>query len=60
MKIETLDRAAIDRLLKAGWTIRTAGLYEPDHAPKGTRFARAQYTRTLVRFVRLIPPRGEA
>lgn len=50
-KLTQLDVAI---LLFHGWSIHGAGLYEPDHAPRGTLFA-IYPPRGLLR---LVPPRS--
>lgn len=45
MKFETITRNDVIELLEQGYKLTNAGLYEPDHAPKGTRFV-------------IYPPRG--
>ena len=55
-KYQTIGRKEIIQLLAQGYSLRPAGLYEPEHAPCGTKFVHAQYSQTITRFVRLIPP----
>lgn len=58
-KYKTISRSEYKTLLDTGHTIKPAGLYEPDHAPKGTRFAHAELSPSIVRFVRITPPKGK-
>jgi hypothetical protein len=37
-KYQTMTRDQAESLRAKGYTFTGAGLYEPDHAPKGTRF----------------------
>jgi hypothetical protein len=50
---ERLTRDDLAKLLKEGWTFKGASLYEPDHAPKGTRFA----VYAPIGLIRLTPPK---
>lgn len=50
----TLSRAEFEARLAAGQQFRGAGLYEADHAPKGTEFVHVQLTRTLSVYKRRI------
>jgi len=38
VKYPTITQKELGALLERGWKYKGAGLYEPDHAPKGTIF----------------------
>jgi hypothetical protein len=52
MKYKTISRSEFERRRAAGETFTPAGLYEPDHAPKGTEFVLVQLAPGLTRFMR--------
>lgn len=55
-KYPEISRDQYKSLLDSGHEIKPAGLYEPDHAPKGTKFAHAKLSSTITKFVRINPP----
>jgi len=59
-KFPEISRDEYKRLLDSGHVIKPAGLYEPEHAPKGTKFAHAKLSPNITRFVRIHPPDKKA
>ena len=55
-KYPEISRDQYRALIDSGHTIKPAGLYEPDHAPKDAKFAHAKLSPSITKFVRIIPP----
>ena len=49
-----MSRDEAKALLDAGHKLKPAGLYEPDHAPKGTEFVHVQFSPTHSEFRRIV------
>lgn len=54
-KYPVITREEYQALMNKGHKITPAGLYEPQHAPKGSRFAHAQLSSSIKKFVRIHP-----
>ena len=54
-KFPKIDRDEYKKLLDVGHKITPASLYEPAHAPKGTKFVHAVLSPSVTRFVRIYP-----